>query len=414
LDFKVLSPKDEASYSYAGSALATRIRTCVFFDLGGGSLEMVYAEGFRIKRVLSLPLGALRLTYAYGRGDETFSKKGYERMSERIRVLLPSRDELGIRGDAKLIGVGGNLRALARYHQERTRYPFEKVHNYAMSVESIDSITRKLSKTSRNKIAKINAIGGSRASTIVAGTCVVRNIMKKLGFREILISTHGLREGTLAMYLFDRRGFASGAIGPDQIQDHLQYSEEISDAQSENLRSLSTSGVVDEAESRILDASLRLGYLPSTIGLQSLFFLSMDSDSWLSHREQLMMAISLVCAKNENAGERLYSRYEMLLKRKQWRRVRRIAVAGKLLRLLQRMGAHLRVVPLADRIELRIRGQGPFIPGNILRDTVREFEDSFGLRTTYLVDADSDHDDSSVIQRAATPSVIRHNPRLRK
>jgi hypothetical protein len=78
------------------------------------------------------------------------------------------------------------------------------------------------------------------------------------------------------------------------------------------------------------------------------------------------------------------------------------------------MGAHLRVVPLADRIELRIRGQGPFIPGNILRDTVREFEDSFGLRTTYLVDADSDHDDSSVIQRAATPSVIRHNPRLRK
>ena len=39
--FRVLSGKEEALFSYLGAIKSTCIRTAVFFDLGGGSLEIV-------------------------------------------------------------------------------------------------------------------------------------------------------------------------------------------------------------------------------------------------------------------------------------------------------------------------------------------------------------------------------------
>ncbi len=386
LEFRVLSPRDEALYSYAGAAVATRIPTSVFFDLGGGSLEIVQTEDFKIRRVFSLPLGALRLTYAYGKGDGTFSKKGYTRMRERVADLLPSRRELGLKSDARLIGVGGNLRALARYHQDRTRYPFEKVHNYAMGVDSIDSIGRKLLKMSHNKLAKINAIGGSRAETVVAAACVVRTLMKELGFREVVVSTHGLREGTLAMFLHDRPGFVSGSIEVAEVQDYLRYSSQDQDLRAGYLRSLATNGLLDESERRVLGASLLIVGAPSTISLQSLFFLSMDEDSWLSHEEQLIMALSLVTSKNENAGQRLYSRHKKLLKRKKWVMIRRVASAGKLLNLLERVRAQVRVNRRSGRLEMRIRIPASTPGRGLLKEAIEGVEESFEVPLLYSIE----------------------------
>ena len=53
--FRVLSGKEEALFSYLGAIKSTCIPTAVFFDLGGGSLEIVYTENFRIKQFMSLP-----------------------------------------------------------------------------------------------------------------------------------------------------------------------------------------------------------------------------------------------------------------------------------------------------------------------------------------------------------------------
>ena len=55
--FRVLSEQEEALLSYFGAVLALRIPTGVFFDLGGGTLAMVYAEEFKVKKVICLPLG---------------------------------------------------------------------------------------------------------------------------------------------------------------------------------------------------------------------------------------------------------------------------------------------------------------------------------------------------------------------
>ena len=114
--FRVLSEEEEALYSYMGALNSICIPTSLFFDLGGGSLEIVYTENFNVKKLVSLPFGVLRLSQKYGISNSQytmFDKKGYEKMNDYIIKNLPSRKDLNLSPDTSLIGVGGTLRAIA-------------------------------------------------------------------------------------------------------------------------------------------------------------------------------------------------------------------------------------------------------------------------------------------------------------
>ncbi|MDR3782267.1 MAG: hypothetical protein P4K92_03035, partial [Candidatus Nitrosotalea sp.] len=177
-NFKVLSEREEALYSYVGAIKSLHIPDSLFFDIGGGSLEIVYAERFKIRKVISLPLGALRLTHQFDGRKGKFTEKNLKDLKRYIWNLLPSKKDLGISKDAKLVGVGGALRALARYEQRVSSYPLDKIHNYKISSKSFDSTINGLSKMNSDDISKIPVLGSSRAETIIAGSYVIETLMK--------------------------------------------------------------------------------------------------------------------------------------------------------------------------------------------------------------------------------------------
>lgn len=132
-----------------------------FFDLGGGSLEMVYAENFKIKKLISLPLGALRLSLSYGRMDDIFSRERYDKMKQHIRESLPDKKELGISPKAKLVGVGGTLRAIVRhyynydYHNQELNFELgKKIRSCRLGYESIEKIHRKFYNMTPKEIVR--------------------------------------------------------------------------------------------------------------------------------------------------------------------------------------------------------------------------------------------------------------------
>ena len=208
--FRVLSGKEEALYSYLGALKSVCLPTTLFFDLGGGSIEMVYTENFKIKKFISLPIGALRLSLSHGRMDDIFDKERYEKMRQYILESLPDKKELDMSPKAKLLGVGGTLRAIARYHYYHNYYYDKelgsceldsKIRNCRLDYESIAMIHKKLYKTKPKDIAKISAIGKNRANTITAGSCVIDMLMMKLGFGKVIVSASGLRDGILSSFL---------------------------------------------------------------------------------------------------------------------------------------------------------------------------------------------------------------------
>lgn len=123
--FRILSHKEESYYSWCGALYSTCIPDSLFFDLGGGSLELVHSENFKIRNHLSLPLGALRMARMLNQKNEdvrkSYVRKHLIKLEHRILKTLPSRKQFIFSPDVTLVGVGGTLRTLAQYDQDLTK-----------------------------------------------------------------------------------------------------------------------------------------------------------------------------------------------------------------------------------------------------------------------------------------------------
>jgi exopolyphosphatase/guanosine-5'-triphosphate,3'-diphosphate pyrophosphatase len=345
--FRVLSEQEEALLSYFGAVLALRIPTGVFFDLGGGTLAIVYAEEYKVKKIMCLPLGARRLSYLYGTAKKggLIMKKDYERMKEHILELLPTRKELRLPKGTKMVGVGGTVRAVARYHIDKTRYRFEKLHNYEMSYNDVAWTATQFAKMKRREMKSLQSMKVARAETMAAGSCVVRLLMKNLGISELVTSSHGLREGTLALFLHDHRWFNAKSFEQVTIDRQLASAGKSSRTTWErHLSELFIAGIITEDEYTLLLESYEIASnAPQVADLRARFHELMAVDSSLSHVDQLKVAIAVIVSASESFAKALVKESSPPLKRKDTRTVTRISAVYFLLDLLEKMRARLSI-----------------------------------------------------------------------
>ncbi len=241
---RILSGKEEAYYSYLGASMCSYLPNALLFDLGGGSLELVYTEDFNIKKVDSLPLGALRLTQIYGKKDSSFSRKDCDNMVQKIHDTLPTRRSYGIGLDTILAGVGGTLRTLAKYDQGYNAYPLEKIHNYRLKLTAIETICKELGSMNDHEISGLHRMDATRAETIVAGSYVIYTLMKKLDFEEVILTAYGLREGVIAGFLRNRDFFKHHSL--EDLQKQIQKINEKNEIEKEQEVSRRVARVVSE------------------------------------------------------------------------------------------------------------------------------------------------------------------------
>jgi exopolyphosphatase / guanosine-5'-triphosphate,3'-diphosphate pyrophosphatase len=391
LNLRVLSGKEEALFSYSGAVRALEENNILFFDIGGGSLELVYSDHSNDRKIFSLPLGGLRLSQLYMDREGAYKEKAYSRMQKRILELLPGRDELMLRDDTILVGVGGNLRALARWDQKLKDYPFNKIHNYVIKRESVESMTEELSNLSVNKIGEIDVIGRDRAQTLTAGSLVIESIMKKLGFRRLTVSTHGLRDGILCSFLDDPVGYHQGKLGripPKKIKSQIE--KEILPSARDFLQKLQSFDLVGLREVEIVLFSLQwmLGDA-SSLRPEALFAVMMDEDSSLSHREQLLGALSIIELRKARSANWLYTRYRSLLKPNKDKMLERLGSLSRFLEIIARTDSRLRVTfsEGGSRISIQISSDTPEarFPNKILSDSISELGNELDRFIEYKV-----------------------------
>ncbi len=394
--FRVLSGKEEALYSFTGAARALEHSEILFFDIGGGSVEFVYSRDRKIRKILSLPLGGLRLTQMYGEADSSFKGKDWEKMEERILELLPSKKELSLTKKATLVGVGGNLRALARWDQEIKDYPFDKLHNYVVKRDSIEFMTEELSNLSAKEIEDIDSIGNERAKTMAAGSLVIKLIMSKLGFQRLTVSTHGLRDGVLTSFLDDPLAYHKGKL-QKTIRKTLSPRKptELAPVARRFLDTLETLDLISDREREILFYDLSwLVQQPLWLKPNELFHMMMEQDSFLLHKEQLTAAISAVESRRAKSADWLYTRYKSLLKGKKSKdEIKKLTAISRFLELILRTGSRVIVrVPALERdskMRLRITSTIEHFPEAILRSSVRELSDELDRFVEYSLNSET-------------------------
>ena len=375
--FKVLSEKEEAVYAFEGAKVATTVEAGLFFDLGGGSLEMVTYSEPSINKILSVPLGGLRLTDLYANPDGSYSKKNYARMRKRILELLPERKTLPHRKNLDLVGVGGSVRAIARFDQTRREYPLNKLHNYSMKRNAVGSIHRALRRMSTRNLKKNSAIGQERSQSIIAGSLVIHLLMEKIGFRRLTVSTHGLRDGVLAAFLESPSAYRAGL--DDKLLAHERALSKARATKKESVGPLLSHTNLNKKEYAILSEALHhiLPGLP-VYNPETLFYVVLEADSALSHQDQLIMALSVARAHGMRRTEWAENSYKRLLNKKSLEMVKKISLLIQLAQLQQKTDIRLSTSSERGIPHLHVAQGKQEVPRVLVKDILRDLENLEG------------------------------------
>lgn len=380
--FKVLGEEEEALYSYLGASRAIWLPEALFFDLGGGSLEMTSTKDYKIKKIISLPLGALRLSEKYAlKPNGEFSKKAVSLLENEIISNLPSSSDLKTSKAIPLIGIGGSVRAIARYHQKITKYPLTKLHNYVMDSFSLQSIRKNLCKLDSDQIANIDVIGNKRAHSITAASFVIENLMRKLEIKKVIVSTHGLREGYLSEYL--RNPLSINIRHLDVRNTYNRIKEQYSiwvlpNTTSEFVHLLMDSGIITSKEYQIFVCAKKMliDHFVARAHIDVLFEVIMsETCPMLSHEDQLILALSLVYRRKPKSAGKLYSIYSNLLVQNTQKSIQRLALCIDLSEIFERYKAKVQLSssdPQNFTLKL-VPSVSPF-PELTIRNKIKAFE----------------------------------------
>jgi exopolyphosphatase/guanosine-5'-triphosphate,3'-diphosphate pyrophosphatase len=315
-------------------------------------------------------LGVLRLTSRFSSKDGRFSRKNRSRLAKQVSRMIPSRRDLRVSGDATLVGTGGTVRALARLDQVASGYRLNKIHGYALENESVQQLSRKFTRLTLDELGEIDAIGVDRAKTIVAGALVVRVLMRRLGFGRMVVSTHGLRDGIMEEFLHRSAHPRTGASRMRELEHlmRLQKPAPPSRIGIEVIEELTRAGVFDRRQMAILMEGIERvqtrEYVESNP--DALFGMVMSEDLAMSHEDQLLLAISLVRARRPRTANWLAMEHGPMIRRDDLKSVRKMGTCIRLLEILVRTTAQLRVT-YSGGLQIRVIGDVSKFPSRLAR-----------------------------------------------
>ena len=291
---------------------------------------------------------------------------------------MPEKKHLPASKDLDLVGVGGSVRALARYDQMRRQYPLNKLHNYSMKKNAVGSVHRALRRMSLRTIRKNPAIGQERSQSIIAGSLVVHLLMEKIGFRKLIVSTHGLRDGVLSAFLESPSSYRQGRVDRVLMREGTPTHAKAS-APEKLAKSLLSYRNLTKREYTILSEALDhvLPDLP-IYDPETLFYIVLEADSPLSHQDQLIMALSVARANGMRRTDWAQTSYKRLLDKKSMEMVKKISVLIQIARLQQKTDIHLSMSSGRGIPRLHIAQGKQRIPKVLMKDILRDLEDLEG------------------------------------
>jgi exopolyphosphatase/guanosine-5'-triphosphate,3'-diphosphate pyrophosphatase len=200
LEIKIISAKEEAEKTALGILIGLNPpESALMVDIGGGSTELIFARDGKPSLVRSLNLGVVYLADKHMKSDPPEDKE-LTQMAEEISKEI----DLEVRRFKKLfsentvfIGTAGTVTTLAAMSQNLKRFEHRKIHNTRLNIEKINEIFSIISSIPAKERVKYHPFEPSRLDIIVPGTLILLKLMYAFGFKEVIVSNYGLREGVL-------------------------------------------------------------------------------------------------------------------------------------------------------------------------------------------------------------------------
>jgi exopolyphosphatase / guanosine-5'-triphosphate,3'-diphosphate pyrophosphatase len=193
---EVISGEEEGRLAYlaATSALPAARGRLVVFDSGGGSTQFSFGHDDHIEERFSLDVGAVRVAERFDLGSAVTTD-----ILEAALVALSSelaRLDGRPRPDA-IVAIGGTATNLAAVKHGLAQYDPDRVHGTILDLVELDRQIELYRASSADQRRDIAGLQPARAEVILAGACIVRTILTKLGRDSMTVSDRGLRHGVV-------------------------------------------------------------------------------------------------------------------------------------------------------------------------------------------------------------------------
>jgi exopolyphosphatase/pppGpp-phosphohydrolase len=231
---------------------------------------------------------------------------------------------------------------------------------------------------------------------------------EKPEFESVAVSAKGLREGVLSAYLqsSSKKNLALQQLDQKLFDDHIKECckpEIIPEYTYLLVKPLLSSGLLKKREYEILTHALKqVTTLPPLTNLNNLFYVILDEDiAGLSHREQLVLALSIIYTKKSKAAAWLFARYRSITQPQNKKSVQKIAALLSISEILEKAKMKVRFIKCSQReILLTLVRSKNILAIKLIENALKMLQEAFGI----IVSCSTFSSPRSIVPK---PEVIR-------
>ena len=207
MEVDLVSGPEEARLIYLGvlSGMPFGDRPHLLLDIGGGSTELILADGRDARALTSTRVGAVRLQRDFVRDDPMPPQRRSFLQAFIQGSLEPSVDKVRRRikpGETPvLVATSGTAMAIGSLAASEEERPPRKLHGYRVTRQSLNQVVDRLITMTPAQRRELAPINDRRAEIIVPGALILQTTMKMLGVEEFVLSERALREGLIVDWM---------------------------------------------------------------------------------------------------------------------------------------------------------------------------------------------------------------------
>ena len=197
---EVIDGAAEALLTYRGalSGPTAVVSDPVVIDIGGGSTEFCHAprgavNGGRILTAESLDIGSVRLTERYFRHSPPLPPEVESARARIVEDLAQVRNP-GF-GYYTPVAVAGTATTLGGLHLGLGAFERERIDGCTIPAGAVHGMAARLLEMNAAAVGELSPLTQGREDILAAGALILSEIVAHFGFREVRVSTRGLRYG---------------------------------------------------------------------------------------------------------------------------------------------------------------------------------------------------------------------------
>jgi exopolyphosphatase/guanosine-5'-triphosphate,3'-diphosphate pyrophosphatase len=193
---ELLSGEEEAALSFAGAtADLDAPGPYLVVDIGGGSTEFVLGTDSP-SGLVSLDIGCVRITEQFLHSDPPAPEELANAVAT-VRDLVADvpRAVPGAAEAGTLVGLAGTITTVAAIEQGLPGYDPARIHHFRLTRAAAEDVFRTLATESAAQRAHNPGLEAGRVDVIVGGAVVLVNVLRVLGYDEVLVSESDILDG---------------------------------------------------------------------------------------------------------------------------------------------------------------------------------------------------------------------------